>query len=138
MNAFVRWTVMTRSCTAAVFAFVVSMLCWSPSVHAQVPQSSYEDVDTPDADPIAPEIDFGDTSGGCIYGDGRLFSVIPVNGGCVAGPHGSGTEHYDVQQGKTYQVTISDIRDCASGGTSSTIQVMVKSSDTGNQCYTAT
>jgi hypothetical protein len=75
---------------------------------------------------------------GCNLGNGRVTSVVAVDGGCVSGPTGPNVQSYDVVQGKTYTVTLEQVIDCANGGTDATIQVMVKNSDTGNQCYTAT
>ncbi len=75
---------------------------------------------------------------GCNLGNGRVTSVVPVDGGCVSGPTGNNVQSYDVVQGKTYTVTLEQVTDCANGGTDATIQVMVKNSDTGNVCYTAT
>src|SRR5206468_1416629 len=45
---------------------------------------------------------------------------------------------WDVQQGKTYRITLTNMDDCANGGTDATIQVMVKNTNTGNVCVTAT
>lgn len=79
---------------------------------------------------------FTDTS----LGLGRVSSVVPVDGGCVhqdSIPVNS-VESWDVQQGKTYDVTLTNLTDCANGGTDPTIQILVKSSSTGNMCLTAT
>lgn len=77
-------------------------------------------------------------SQGCNLGLGRVTSVVPVDGGCVSGPTGNNVQAYDVQQGKTYTITLQNVTDCANGGTDATIGVMVKNSNTGNLCYTAT
>ncbi len=73
-------------------------------------------------------------------GSGRVFSVLPLDGGCVFDDDqpASSVEHWDVVQGKTYRVTLTNVTDCANGGTDATIKVNVKSSNTGNQCLDAT
>ncbi|MBI1853274.1 MAG: HYR domain-containing protein, partial [Planctomycetes bacterium] len=69
-----------------------------------------------------------------------MTSVTPLDGGCVYQDSVPTTavERWDVQQGKTYRVTLSNLTDRAHGGTDSTIKVLVKSSSNGNQCLTAT
>lgn len=74
----------------------------------------------------------------------RLISVTPVSGGCVSGPTGGTVQHWDVERGETYTVTISHVAECASGGddpptpgrkssgTTETIHVRVNSSGSGN------
>ncbi|MEY2408498.1 MAG: hypothetical protein QOF48_1168 [Verrucomicrobiota bacterium] len=37
----------------------------------------------------------------------RLMNVTASNGGCVSGPTGSGTQHWDVEAGQTYTLTFS-------------------------------
>lgn len=70
-------------------------------------------------------------------GQGKVISVAPVNTECVSGPTGNGVQSWDVQQGGTYEVTIAGITDAGNGGTDGTIEVIVKNSETGNQCLTA-
>jgi hypothetical protein len=72
-------------------------------------------------------------------GLGRISSVIPLDGGCVVDDDQpvSSVEHWDVSQGKTYQVTLTNVTDCANGGTDSSIKISVKNSNTGNQCLDA-
>lgn len=73
-------------------------------------------------------------------GNARVFSVISLDGGCVFDDDQpvNSVESWDVQQGKTYQVTLTDVTDCAHGGTDATIKVNIKSTPTGNVCLTAT
>src|SRR5215467_12946638 len=39
----------------------------------------------------------------------RLTGVVALDGGCVSGPTGPTVQFWDVQPGKTYQVTISNV-----------------------------
>ncbi len=71
-------------------------------------------------------------------GNARLISVTPVDGGCVSGPTGGSVQAWDVEPGKTYTLTISNVTDCGNGGTDATINVRVKSSDKGNAEIVAT
>jgi len=68
----------------------------------------------------------------------RLISVVPTNGGCVAGPTGSSVQFWDVQPGKTYELTINNVTECANGGTAPTLNVRVNSSSSGNTDIVAT
>jgi HYR domain-containing protein len=72
-------------------------------------------------------------------GSARLSSVTPVDGGCVHQDSipTSAVESWDVEQGRTYDVTLTNLTDCANGGTDATIELVVKSSNTGNTCLTA-
>ncbi|HSE17622.1 MAG TPA: hypothetical protein VLB46_11255 [Pyrinomonadaceae bacterium] len=70
-------------------------------------------------------------------GQGKVVNVVPVNTECVSGPVGNGVQSWDVQQGGTYDVTIAGVTDAGNGGTDGTIEVIVKNSETGNQCLTA-
>jgi hypothetical protein len=77
-------------------------------------------------------------------GTGRVSSVVgfPTLSACVhdflpGGVGGTGVEEYDVQPGRTYDVTLTSVTNCANSGTDPTIQVIVLSSATGNQCLTA-
>lgn len=66
-------------------------------------------------------------------GTGRLISVTPADGGCVAGPSGATTEAWDIQPGYTYTLTIADVTECANGGTDPTLNVRVNSSIPGHE-----
>lgn len=68
----------------------------------------------------------------------RLISVVPMDGGCVSGPTGPGVQSWDVESGKTYEITISHVVECAHGGTDATLGVRVQSSGTGNTDVVAT
>ena len=68
----------------------------------------------------------------------RLISVVPTDGGCVSGPTGPAVQAWDVEPGKTYEVTISNVTECANGGTDATLNVRVNSSNTGNIDLVAT
>lgn len=74
---------------------------------------------------------------GANLGQGKVINVVPVNTECISGPSGNGVQSWDVQQGGTYEVTIAGVTDAGNGGTDPTIEVIVKSSNTGNQCLTA-
>ena len=67
----------------------------------------------------------------------RLISVVPTDGGCVSGPTGASVQFWDVEPGRTYELTISNVTECANGGTGPTINVRVNSS-TGNTDLVAT
>jgi hypothetical protein len=64
-------------------------------------------------------------------GTGRLISVVPVDGGCVYGPSGATTQAWDIEPGYTYRLTISNVTECANGGTDPTLDVRVNSSIPG-------
>ena len=68
----------------------------------------------------------------------RLISVTPADGGCVSGPTGPAVQSWDVEPGKTYTVTISNVTECANGGTAATLNVRVNSSVSGNFDLVAT
>jgi|SRR5262252_2465658 len=68
----------------------------------------------------------------------RLINVVPTDGGCVAGPSGPTVEAWDVEPGKTYQITISNVSECGNGGTAATINVRVNSTGSGNTDLVAT
>lgn len=70
--------------------------------------------------------------------DARLISVVPLDGGCVSGPTGPGVQQWDVEPGRTYELTISHVLECANGGTDATLNVRVKSSSAGNTDLVAT
>ena len=69
-------------------------------------------------------------------GSGYIASVAPNDGGCVHKTvnNDESVESWDVQQGKSYTVTLANITECSG----ETIQVIVKSSESGNTCVTAT
>ena len=72
-------------------------------------------------------------------GLGRVSNVSPLDGGCVQAnslPLNS-VENWEVEPTKTYAVTLTQVTDCANGGTDAAIEVVVKSSNTGNVCLTA-
>lgn len=71
-------------------------------------------------------------------GTGRLISVTPVDGGCVSGPTGPFVQAWDVEPGKTYTLTITNVTECAAGGTAATLNVRVNSSGSGNTDVVAT
>ena len=62
----------------------------------------------------------------------RLISVVALDGGCVSGPTGNTTQFWDVQPGKTYQLTIQGVTECGNSGTDPTIGVRLNSSGSGN------
>lgn len=67
-------------------------------------------------------------------GNGRVTSVTAQDGGCVTGPLGPAVQSWNVEQGKTYQVTLTNVTECSG----SSIEVLVQSSKTGNIPATAT
>ena len=71
-------------------------------------------------------------------GTGRITNVTSVSGGCVSGPTGSTVQFWDVQPGNTYTITISNVTECANGGTDATLNVRVNSSVSGNTDLVAT
>ena len=82
------------------------------------------------------------TAGFTDSGEGlaQVTNVTPTDGGCVFQDSlpANATEQWDVEAGKTYTVTLTNVSDAANGGTDPTMQVIVKSTDTGNECLTAT
>jgi hypothetical protein len=62
----------------------------------------------------------------------QLTAVIALDGGCVSGPTGQSTQFWEVQPGKTYQLTITNVTDCGNGGTAATIGVRLNSTGSGN------
>src|SRR5262249_37831983 len=66
-------------------------------------------------------------------GNGRVISVAPLDAGCVSTSTGGGTQHWNVQQGKMYRVTLSNVTECSGD----TIGIIVVGSTTGNICLTA-
>jgi hypothetical protein len=72
---------------------------------------------------------FADATGNAV-----ISNVTPVNGECVQStPTGNG-QKWDVQAGGTYDVTLSNVTDCASQGNDSTIGIIVQNSVGGNLC----
>jgi hypothetical protein len=68
---------------------------------------------------------------------GRLINVTPTAGGCVSGPTGGPqyAQIWDLEPGHTYTLTISNVTECANGGTAPTLNVRVNGSTPG-QKYT--
>jgi hypothetical protein len=64
--------------------------------------------------------------------------VVPVNGGCIAGPGGSTLQSWDVERGKTYRLTLSNVIECGLAGTAATINVRVENSVAGHVDLVAT
>jgi len=62
----------------------------------------------------------------------RLVNVTAAGGGCVYGPSGPGVQAWDVEPGQTYTITISNVVECANGGTDPTLNVRVNSTSSGN------
>jgi hypothetical protein len=73
-------------------------------------------------------------------GLGRLSSVVPLDGGCVFQDSLplNAVESWDVAEARAYQITLTNVIDCANAGTDPTLEVMVRSSNTGNVCVSAT
>src|SRR5262245_63298160 len=73
-------------------------------------------------------------------GAARVTNVVGTNGGCVFQDSvpTNAVESWDVEQGKTYVITLSNVTDAAGGGTAATMQVIVKNGSTIDQCLTAT
>ena len=72
------------------------------------------------------------------HANARLINVVTAGDGCVAGPTGPKVQFWDVQPGKTYQVTISNVTECGNNGTAATINVRINSSGSGNTDLVAT
>ena len=72
------------------------------------------------------------------HANARLTSVVALDGGCVSGPTGPTTQFWDVQPGKTYQLTITNVTECGSSGTAATIGVRINSTGSGNFDLVAT
>ena len=70
--------------------------------------------------------------------NGRVISVVPTDGGCVQGPNGGSVQFWEVQPGKSYEITIDHITDCANDGTDATIGIRINSSSVGNTDLVAT
>ena len=68
----------------------------------------------------------------------RLTNVVPTDGGCISGPTGPSTQFWDVQPGKTYRLTITNVTECGNSGTDATIGVRLNSTGTGNTDLVAT
>jgi hypothetical protein len=66
-------------------------------------------------------------------GTARVTSVTGTDTECPTGPDGQSVQHYEVQAGGTYVVTLSGVTECSGD----TIEVIVMSSSTGNQTLTA-
>jgi hypothetical protein len=75
---------------------------------------------------------------GCPLGNARLVDVTPVTGGCAAGPTGPQIQYWDLEPGHAYTLTITNVTECAGGGTDPTLNVRVNSWTTGNTDLIAT
>lgn len=72
-------------------------------------------------------------------GNAVISNVEAVSGGCVQSTTNvGGPQFWDIAQGGTYTITLSGLTDCAHGGNDATVEVIVKSSSSGNTCLTAT
>jgi len=67
----------------------------------------------------------------CPLGGGRLVDVR-TSGGCVSGPTGLFEQLWDLEPGHMYTLTISNVTECAVGGTAPTLNVRVNSWTAGN------
>jgi hypothetical protein len=68
-------------------------------------------------------------------GAATISNVTAVNGECVQSTtNNGGVQFWDVQAGGTYDVTLSNVTDCASQGNDSSIGVIVQNSVGGNIC----
>jgi hypothetical protein len=75
---------------------------------------------------------------GLAQANARLISVVPTNGGCVSGPTGPSVQFWDIVPGRTYELTINHVTECANGGTGPAINVRINSSGAGNTDLVAT
>ena len=71
-------------------------------------------------------------SAACAHANARLLSVASVNGSCVVGPNGGSVQFWEVEPGKSYDLTITGVLECGNGGTDPTIGVRINSSSAGN------
>ena len=69
--------------------------------------------------------------------EARLVSVTPLDGGCVAGPTGPSVQFWDVEPGRRYEFTLTNVTECGNGGTAPTINIRVNMSG-GNVDLVAT
>lgn len=67
----------------------------------------------------------------CPLGQGRLGSVTPTYAGCLAGPTGGAVQFWDAERGDTYTLTLTNVFDCANGGTAPSINVRINSAAPG-------
>lgn len=65
-------------------------------------------------------------------GSGRVTQVVALDGGCVS-VSGNSVQSWNVQQGKTYRVTLSNVTECSGDE----LSIVVRSSATGNIPLTA-
>lgn len=72
------------------------------------------------------------------HANARLINVVTAGNGCVAGPSGPKVQFWDVQPGKTYQLTISNVTECGNNGTAPTLNVRINSTGSGNIDLVAT
>ncbi len=68
----------------------------------------------------------------------RLVNVIALDGGCLSGPTGVSVESWDAVPGKSYQLTIDQVTECADGGMAPTLNVRVNNTAVGNTDLIAT
>lgn len=66
-------------------------------------------------------------------GTARLVSVTALDGGCVSGPTGATVEAWDIEPGFTYRITLTNVTECANGGTDPTLDVRINSSIPAHQ-----
>ena len=72
------------------------------------------------------------------HANAQLVSVTAVSGGCVSGPTGPAVQAWDVEPGETYKLTITNVLECANGGTDATLDARINSTDHGNTDLVAT
>lgn len=70
---------------------------------------------------------------GLAFANARVTSIVPVDGGCIAGPSGNTSQKWDVEPGKTYTVTLTGVTECGNGGTDATINVRVNGVNLGTE-----
>ena len=80
------------------------------------------------------------STSGLARANARLVSVTPLQGGCVSGPDGNenSVQQWNVEPGSSYRITITDVYECANGGTAPTLDVRVNSGSAGNIDLVAT
>lgn len=70
---------------------------------------------------------------GLAFANASVSSIVPVDGGCIAGPSGNTSQKWDVEPGKTYTVTLTGVSECGNGGTDATINVRVNGVNLGTE-----
>ena len=72
------------------------------------------------------------------FATARVTNVSAVDGGCVTGPTGNTqVQNWDLELGKTYQITFTGVTNCANGGTDPVITFELKNSYAGNTFWAA-